>query len=828
MYGDQLSIRLSSGAEKLLFTSADETKQDVLWTRSTTSKRGTVTGKNDDRRFVINSVTFDDEGIYTVINFWNRKSAIYLLKVITKSSSQNCVVGESLSIYLSGLPKNEAKLNFSSEDFNLTLVERGLPVGNLHPDYMGRIQVTSNSIEVLNVNVSDVGNYTLSDHLNRKVKIVSMNLVDHHPGISAGPLTALLLLLGIPPCICCCCRKRIFKKSSQPTTSTTTVKYDNQINPPGPPPAYDDPPTPAGPSPSYTPGYPAAPSPMFPPQQPYSGYPVMPPNPNPLYPPMPGFSPAQPPQWSGTPGNIPAPAGFAPVMYDAPVGPEPVKGELPTTTPLLTPPQPESFFKARICRVGGPPDSSIVIRYVIGWFCWKFRQDLGFFLRLLNNCLYVRLFSLTKRGRVTGSSSDSKFVIDSVNYEDQGTYTLYNFWNQKISIHLLKVVAKRSTQNCVVGESLSIYLSGIPKNEATLHFLSEDFNLTLVERGLPVGNLHPDYMGRIQVTSDSIEVLNVNVSDVGNYTLSDRLNRKVKIVSMNLVDHHEELNAAPLTGLLILLGIPPCVFCCYKKKICKKNSQPTTSVNTSVKCDEPIIPPGPPPAYTSFVGPTPAVPTPAYSPGYPESIVHPPPNPTFPPQQPYNGDPATSPAMPFNPGYSTGYPAVDVHPPPNPTFPPQHPYTGDSATSPAMPPNPPYNSGYPAAPWFPPAQPPHSGVSNQPASAGFSPVVYNAHVCPEPVKGDIPPTTPLLTPAPNEGYTSANPAVSESIVHLPPNLTFPSQQPYSGDLATSPAMHPNSVPQPPSPYTGTDMLHSSKSAVQFNINMGKDSSVNFL
>lgn len=83
-YGDQLSIRLSSGAEKLQFTSADELEQDVYWSKSSKAKRGVVTGRNDDRKFVIHSVTFDDEGTYTVINYWNSKSSIHYLKVISK------------------------------------------------------------------------------------------------------------------------------------------------------------------------------------------------------------------------------------------------------------------------------------------------------------------------------------------------------------------------------------------------------------------------------------------------------------------------------------------------------------------------------------------------------------------------------------------------------------------------------------------------------------------------------------------------------------------------------------------------------------------------
>lgn len=84
MYGERLSIKLPVGAEKLQFTSPDETKQDVLWSRLSTHKRGVVTGRDDDRKFIIYSVTFDDQGIYTVVNFWGKKLADYLVKVVSK------------------------------------------------------------------------------------------------------------------------------------------------------------------------------------------------------------------------------------------------------------------------------------------------------------------------------------------------------------------------------------------------------------------------------------------------------------------------------------------------------------------------------------------------------------------------------------------------------------------------------------------------------------------------------------------------------------------------------------------------------------------------
>lgn len=81
VYGEKLSIRLSVGSEKLQFTSVNETKQDVLWSRFSAPKRGIVTGKlmSNYRKFIIRSITFDNQGTYR-----NIKMCIHLLKVICK------------------------------------------------------------------------------------------------------------------------------------------------------------------------------------------------------------------------------------------------------------------------------------------------------------------------------------------------------------------------------------------------------------------------------------------------------------------------------------------------------------------------------------------------------------------------------------------------------------------------------------------------------------------------------------------------------------------------------------------------------------------------
>lgn len=57
------------------------------------------------------------------------------------------------------------------------LVESGVPVGKKYPDYINRLKVTSEMIQVLNVNVSDLGRYELTDYKGRLVSNNTMVLV---------------------------------------------------------------------------------------------------------------------------------------------------------------------------------------------------------------------------------------------------------------------------------------------------------------------------------------------------------------------------------------------------------------------------------------------------------------------------------------------------------------------------------------------------------------------------------------------------------------------------------------------------------------------------
>ncbi|KAF5900674.1 DNA-directed RNA polymerase II subunit RPB1-like isoform X2, partial [Clarias magur] len=173
-YGQQLGIMLSSVTQKLEFTSTKNLQSIIIWSGSSQAKKGEVVKSGEEKRFIIKSVTFDDQGNYTEWNFWDKVTTIHLVKVTSKRQIQGCMPDKNLSISLDGLSKNDVTLQFSSKDFNHTLVKHGLPMDNQIPGYWGRIQVTTKNIQVFTVDGSDVGKYTLSDRENNTVMILNL------------------------------------------------------------------------------------------------------------------------------------------------------------------------------------------------------------------------------------------------------------------------------------------------------------------------------------------------------------------------------------------------------------------------------------------------------------------------------------------------------------------------------------------------------------------------------------------------------------------------------------------------------------------------------
>ncbi|XP_056097297.1 uncharacterized protein wu:fc21g02 [Rhinichthys klamathensis goyatoka] len=371
IHGRQLSLDLPERTARLDFISADERDRFTIWEHRSLSlspskpSKGQVNSASNGWSFTIRQVTFDDEGTYTLRNTFGSTISSYTVKVNTNREIIERVAGEKLIIPLLGLKQSDATLRFYSNYSSVILVENGVPVGKENPDYINRLKVTSEMIQILNVNVSDSGRYKLTDYKGRPVSNNTMVLVDQHPPNHSKGFLALLLL-GIPCGICFCCRRRICNRCQ--TNKSETVESNNLntvpvsipcsntvINPVGPI-------GPGGPGQGYIAGYPPHPDQgqiHYPPATEWNGQPAVSPNPgfqpahvpqNPVYPPDFGVPPAQPPQYNAPPTqyNPSAPVNYTPVMYSAPPGPEAAgfkMNEPSPTVPLLTP-QPESYQSA--------------------------------------------------------------------------------------------------------------------------------------------------------------------------------------------------------------------------------------------------------------------------------------------------------------------------------------------------------------------------------------------------------------------------------------------------------------------------------------------------
>ncbi|RXN20023.1 proline-rich receptor kinase [Labeo rohita] len=662
IHGHQLSLDLPERTKKLEFASGDESEHYTVWEHKTISllpgkaSKGVVSSASEGWTYRIRYVTFDDEGTYTLYNHFGSAITTYIVKVKTNREVIDRIAGETLTIPLSGLKQSDATLNFYSNYSSITLVENGIPVGRNHPDYINRLKVTSDMIQILNVNVSDLGRYELTDLKRRLVSNNTMILVDHHDYTPNKGLIALLLL-GIPGGICFCCRKRICGRCRTTKSYTNnavpmSIPGSNTVTNPAVPvvPVVPTGPVaphgPGNPGQGYVAGYPPHPDQgqiHYPyPTQP-SGQPIVPLNPgfypeyvpqNPVYPPGPPS--AQPPQWNGPPPqyNPSAPVNYTPVMNSAPPAPEPTHSfntnELPPTAPLLTP-QPEKFVIHGHQLSLKVPERTKKLEFA--------SADENEQYTVWERKLFSFLPSKASKGEIRkGYSKSRRFIIRHVTFDDEGTYTLYNYFGSAITTYIVRVKTNQKVIDRIAGETLTIPLSGLNQSDVTLNFYSNYSSVTLVENGIPVGQNHTDYINRLKVTSDMIQILNVNVSDLGRYELTDLKGRLVSNNTMILVDHHEYTPNKGLIALLLLLGIPGGICFCCRKRICRRCRTTKSYTHTGQPCSNTVTDPLDPVTPES-----PEDPAQDYIAGYPP---HPDQDPIY---YPYPTEPSEQPDVPPNP-----------------------------------------------------------------------------------------------------------------------------------------------------------------------------------
>ncbi|KAG8014996.1 hypothetical protein GBF38_022227 [Nibea albiflora] len=577
-------------------------------------------------RIIIKHVKYADKGRYTVRNRRGRLVSFTRMDLTARVNTVKCKVGENLRISLQGIDLADASLYFSGEAGNFTLVRDGARVSQDLPDYFDRVVTQHNSIIIKHVKYADKGRYTVRNHWGRLVSVTRMDLTGHATSSKRKALLALLLLLGIPAGICYCCLKT--SKTEATTTSTLETTPDVVHPPPG---------GPVGPAPPYNnPGQPGGLNPAYPPQ-------------NPVYPPVgPAMvPPAQPPQWSGPPPGQYPPGPTAPMV------------RIVSVHSYTVPDIYERLDYGRQLKIYLPKSAEMLefspadnpSQTYLYW------QKSGH--RLI-------------KGRVSGTGSDHRWHIDTVTYQDEGTYTQRDYWRKEISTVKVAVTARHNYVKCIAGENLRIYLQGIDLADATLYFSGEAGNFTLVRDGARVSQDLPDYFDRVVTQHDRIIIKHVNYTDEGHYTVRNRRDKEVSITRMDLTDHHET-GGNPLMALLLLLGIPAGICCCCRKKIFKKKATTASTLQTTPDVVHP--PPGGP------VGPAP----PYNNPGQPGGF-----NPAYPPQNPVY--PPVGPAMvpPAQPLQWSGAPPGQY--PPGPIAPmtqpesapvaPVAPASSNAATSP--------------------------------------------------------------------------------------------------------------------------------------------------
>ncbi|KAI7811320.1 hypothetical protein IRJ41_013110 [Triplophysa rosa] len=264
LHGNDLTLDIPDRTEKLKFISDDEKRHSTIWVRNGKVLKG-------QKLRVVSHVTFDHAGTYTLLNAWNNEISSYTVKVKGKNKTMKCAPGETLDISLEGIKLENATLFFYNNGSIVTLVKSGEPVASRDPNYINRLKVTSETINVLNVNVSDVGEYILKDPKRRIVSKSKLIVERHSPTSNKKALIALVLLV-IPVIICCYCMMKICCTDDKSNTANT-----NTLN--GQPESVPMCQTVTDPSQCY-PTLPVQGQFQYPPPPQWNGQPAVPPYPN--------------------------------------------------------------------------------------------------------------------------------------------------------------------------------------------------------------------------------------------------------------------------------------------------------------------------------------------------------------------------------------------------------------------------------------------------------------------------------------------------------------------------------------------------------------------
>ncbi|XP_049337429.1 uncharacterized protein LOC125802967 isoform X1 [Astyanax mexicanus] len=563
VYGQQLSINITAMAERLEFISVDKSKEYTIWSSLNGPKKGKVIQWSGGKHFIINSASFDDEGNYTEVS--NYQTFVTKVKVLTSTETQRCEAGETLTISLDGLMEEGASLRFSRGAEEIMLVHQGLLMMSV-PTFKDRIKVTSSSIQVLSVQGSDAGKYTLLDSKGRVVKISTLQVTNTcvvDVDVQYGRQLSIKLLtqvtsMGLKP-VDQSQNYVIWSSTVRPTRGKVVGSGKDRrfiINPAN----FED-------QGDYTQRNTENKGICV------SKVKVVP-------------STDTKKREVGKTLTIPLDVikknEASLQFYNGAVTILLVKngssvrnlGDLSkqikvtdSSIQVLNVQRADKgnyrlldsknrVVKITTLEVINPCADEVDVKYGQQLRIKILVQikSLGFMSenKLQNNTIWPQS-AQSSRGSMEGDMKH--FTINSVNFEDQGVYMQWDNQRNMICATNVTVSTFTKTEKCEAGNSLTISLSDMKKNEASLHFSNkEHLDLMLVRRGVPQRN-SSDFYDRISVTSSSIQVLKISESDVGQYTLFDGNDRKAKIITLELTKPVNWMAICGFGVVVVVLGL---------------------------------------------------------------------------------------------------------------------------------------------------------------------------------------------------------------------------------------------------------------------------------
>lgn len=69
---------------KLKFIPVNKPQSTIIWSKGIQAKKGQVISSEEERRFIINFVTFDDQGNYTELNVLDEVEVVHSVMVLCK------------------------------------------------------------------------------------------------------------------------------------------------------------------------------------------------------------------------------------------------------------------------------------------------------------------------------------------------------------------------------------------------------------------------------------------------------------------------------------------------------------------------------------------------------------------------------------------------------------------------------------------------------------------------------------------------------------------------------------------------------------------------